>query len=148
MKRFIPAIIITLLAITVQKVWLSDPGITTPKCIAVVIDYRTLNNNDSYFRCFPSIEDKNALDLLKASNNQITGTAKYGDQVVCRVNNLPSQKTERCITMPPANAYWAVLVKHGGKWDYSKFAISKTVLHPGDSLGLVWAPGGKVKFPK
>jgi len=74
--------------------------------------------------------------------------------VVCRVNGLPNAKVESCEEMPPANAYWAIIIKEKQvipfprkEWGWGQLAIDQQYLSPGDSIGLVWANNGKVVFP-
>jgi hypothetical protein len=61
---------------------------------------------------------------------------------------------ESCETMPPENAYWALIVKEKQKvpfptneWGWGQLAVDQQLLNPGDSIGLVWANNGKVIFP-
>jgi hypothetical protein len=130
--------------------------IVTPnkECINVYIDYGTLDNNAKYTNCIGTSGEANALNILKKAKHKIEGTIKYGDAVVCRVNGLPDSSVENCETMPPADAYWAVIVKKKqvvplsiNEWGWAQKGIDETYLNPGDSIGLVWADNGKVVFP-
>jgi hypothetical protein len=59
--------------------------------------------------------------------------------------------------MPPAEAYWAVLVKEhqvvpmplgiSGAWGWAQTGINEVYLEPGDAIGLVFADEGDVRFP-
>jgi len=93
-----------------------------------------------------------ALDLLKTNGFTVQGTDKYGDAVLCRLNGLPSPKEENCKEMPPAEAYWAVLVKKDQilfeNYAWAQVGINELVLSPGDSLALVFAKDGSVNFPE
>ena len=98
-------------------------------------------------------------DALAAVGVTTEGTAKYGDQVVCRVNGLPaadkpftvpghSAYTETCATMAPEYAYWALWIKAGVKtWDYAAEGVSTQQVSPGDSIGLVFTTGGATPTP-
>jgi hypothetical protein len=98
-------------------------------------------------------------DALKNADITTVGTTKYPDQVVCRVDGVPSETTdlpdgkggtyhETCANMPAASAYWAVWVKpSGGKWDYAQTGLSALQLKPGDSLELLFTMNGKPASP-
>lgn len=123
-------------------------------CVNVYVDFQKLDNNKIISECISEIDKVNALQLLGKANIGISGTEKYGLAVACRVNGLPNAKQESCLKMPPANAYWAVLIKTKvnvadpfPKWGWAKTGISDVYLSPGDSLGLVFVTDGKVKWP-
>jgi hypothetical protein len=123
-------------------------------CVNVYVDYGTLDNKSKHTTCIGVHDKSDALTILKKANYKIQGTIKYGDAVVCRVNNLPDPSVETCETMPPADAYWAVIVKKKqvvpfpiNEWGWAQKGINETYLYAGDSIGLVWADNGKVIFP-
>lgn len=142
---------------------------TTPKtdCVNVYVDYGVLDKGEPSTTCVGIDGDKaTALDVLRSAGYQLEGTAKYGAQIVCRVNLLPSATTaigieghedyvETCAEMPAEFAYWAVLVKQEsdneldvtGKWGWAQTGIDKVVLNRGDSIGLVFADNENVRFP-
>ncbi len=123
-------------------------------CVNLYVDYGQLDNGAKLTKCIDVSTKTNALDLLKSANLTIEGTKKYGDGVVCRVNGLPDETIEKCEDMPPAKAYWAIIVKEKklipfpkSEWGWGQLAINQQYLNPGDSIGLVWANDGKVMFP-
>jgi hypothetical protein len=127
----------------------SDKG-----CINLYIDYGTLDNGSKITKCIPASGEVNALELLKNENYKIEGTQKYGDAVVCRVNGLPGESFESCESMPPAEAYWAVIIKKknvipflNNEWGWAQKGINETYLSEGDSLGLVFSTEGKLRWP-
>ena len=99
-------------------------------------------------------------DALAAVTITTEGTAKYGDQVVCRVNALPAADkpftvpghdpyTETCATMAPEFAYWSLWIKKGAAaWDYAAEGVATQKVAPGDSIGLVFTTGGATPTPK
>lgn len=124
------------------------------ECINIYVDYGKLDNNTKSTKCVKADDEMNALSVLKVANYKIEGTVKYGDSVVCRVNDLPNSSVESCQTMPPADAYWAVIIKKkqvvpisGNEWGWAQKGINETYLNPGDSIGLVFSDNGKVRFP-
>ena len=125
------------------------------KCINLYVDYTVLDNNTKLTKCIDVVGQAVALDVLKMANLEIEGTKKYGLGVVCRVNGLPDKKMESCETMPPAEAYWAIIIKEKQtipfprkEWGWGQLAIDQQYLNPGDSLGLVWTgPNGELRFP-
>lgn len=128
-----------------------------PSCVNVYIDYGPLKNGETLQVCHDVDSKTNALDVLERTGFNIEGTQKYGNAIVCRVNGLPDRTTESCETMPPAKAYWAVLIKErqlipapfsfGSVWGWAQTGINEIYLDPGDSIGLVFADNGEVKFP-
>ena len=124
-------------------------------CINLYVDYGVLDNQTKLEKCVESSSSILALDVLKQANLKIEGTKKYGLGVVCRVNGLPDKKAESCEVMPPAEAYWAIIIKEKqvipfprNEWGWGQLAIDQQYLNVGDSVGLVWTgPKGELKFP-
>lgn len=127
-------------------------------CVNVYIDFGPLTGEPTkIMECIDEVGQASALDVLRKGGVKIDGTQKYGDKVVCRVDNLPGPVIESCESMPPEKSYWAVLIKRkqlipnpfdvNGKWNWAQTGISDVRLNPGDSLGLVFADNGKVVFP-
>jgi hypothetical protein len=97
---------------------------------------------------------------LSVAGYDIEGTATYGDQVVCRVNDLPSESEpfvvegeephiETCADMPPAFGYWALWVKSDldAQWAYAEEGVGTLPVEPGQTLGLVFSTGGDTPTP-
>jgi hypothetical protein len=126
-------------------------------CITVYVDYGPLGSGTKSTSCIPVAGKANALDVLASAGLTLEGTQKYGNAVVCRINNMPDASAESCEEMPPAEAYWAVLVNEHeiipipfnltGEWGWAQTGIDEVYLNPGDSIGLVFADNGEVKFP-
>jgi hypothetical protein len=104
-------------------------------------------------RCVPATDNTNALVLLRNADYKIEGTIKYGNAVVCRVNGRPDARAQSCEDMPPAEAYWAILIKRHraiplfNEWGWAQTGANEIYLSRGDSLGLVFVENGKVKWP-
>jgi hypothetical protein len=126
-------------------------------CVTLYVDYGPLGSGTQSTLCIPVSGKTNALDLLADAGLTIEGTREYGNAVVCRINNLPDSVVESCEEMPPAEAYWAVLVKEheilpipfntAGEWGWAQTGINEVYLEPGDAIGLVFANDGEVRFP-
>lgn len=118
-------------------------------CINVYVDYGQLDNNKKLISCVDTDHKQSALLVLEHSGVSIEGTQKYGLQVVCRVDSLPKPSQESCETMPPENAYWAVIVKQKpvSKWGWAQTGISDVYLEPGDSIGLVYTENEEMRWP-
>lgn len=123
-------------------------------CINLYVDFGSLDNSTKVEKCIEASGPKNAVDLLKEAGYTLEGTQKYGDAVVCRVNNLPTSQVDPCEVMPPENAFWAVIIKNNqlfpfppAEWGWGQKAINETVVSPGDSLGLVFSTNGDLKWP-
>ncbi len=144
-------------ALAVGGVYVYTDVYTKADCVTVYVDYGPIGNGTKSTACVPVTERTNAIDLLTDAGFMLEGTQKYGNAVVCRVNGLPDASTESCEEMPPAEAYWAVLIKEhellpipfntAGEWGWAQTGINEVYLEPGDAIGLVFADNGEVKFP-
>lgn len=100
-----------------------------------------------------------AAEVLEETAITTEGTEEYGDQVVCRVNNVPavdlaltaedgSDYFEECASMPAAFAYWSLWVKPGeGEWAYAEEGLATLQLEPGESLALLFTLNGEPATP-
>lgn len=126
-------------------------------CIEVYVDFGPLSETKTTQCIETTASEMSAVDVLKAAGYEFEGTQEYGNAVVCRVNGLPDATTEACISMPSEESYWAILVKlkesasfpfaMNGVWGWAQVGIQDLHLHPGESIGLVFADNGEVKFP-
>jgi hypothetical protein len=124
-------------------------------CVNLYVDFGSLDAETKIEKCIQVSAETNALELLKTSGYTTEGTQKYGDGVLCRLNGLPDKSMETCEVMPPAEAYWAIIIKEKQvlpfprkEWGWGQLAIDQQYLNPGDSIGLVWTgPKGELKFP-
>jgi hypothetical protein len=136
-----------------------DTSAKDASCINLIVDYSTLNPTGNFSECITVNSDVSALSFVTNAGFTIDGTDKYGNQIVCRVNDFPSATkafstadkknyVEPCKDMPPAFAYWALLVKTPDKkWGWAESGIGDLKLSPGDSLALVFSEDGNTKFP-
>ena len=128
--------------------------------VTVVVNFGLLSDNRDT-KCV-ELEGDSAIarDVLSVAGYQIEGTATYGDQVVCRVNGLPSDSepfvvegeephTETCADMPPAFGYWALWVKSdpSAQWAYAEEGVGTLPVEPRQTLGLVFSTGGATPIP-
>jgi hypothetical protein len=156
--------VIALLAVAallaVSWVWTSvNHANTKANCVEVYVDYGILDNGKVVKDCINVSGKIDAMTVLNAAGFAIQGTDKYGLSVVCRVNSLPSggspilvegheEYIETCKDMPPAYAYWAILVRTGVTyWGWAQEGVVDIKLEPGDSIGLVFADNDNVRFP-
>jgi len=166
-KKFLPAILVIAMAIAGISFWSAK---TAGNCVTVSIDYGVLDSqNQNYEKCLSVSGEVTALDLMNTANFKIDGTEKYGNQIVCRLNNLPNPNApigvkghedyiESCKDMPAEFAYWAVFEKRkpvipnpadlNSKWTYAQVGVSELTLKAGDSLAFVFTDNGNVKYPK
>jgi hypothetical protein len=129
----------------------------SPTCVELYVDYGPLNNGAVATTCIPVDGETNALELLASANLSTEGTQDYGNAILCRLGGFPDVAVETCEVMPPAESYWAVLVKEhrlialpfdtGAVWGWAQTGINEVYLNPGDSLGLVFANNGEVNLP-
>jgi hypothetical protein len=101
-----------------------------------------------------------AIDALSKAGVVLEGTVTYPDQIVCRVNSLPSatepieiagqeSHLETCADMPPEFAYWALWVKTSDEsaWEYAVEGAKTLKLRNGQSVGLAFASGDQAPTP-
>lgn len=127
-------------------------------CINVIVDFQSLKN-EKKSTCVRAEGEIDAMTAFNAAGYAILGTQKYGLQIVCRVNSLPSmtqpvvtkdQKNyvEKCADMPPEFAYWALLIRTETKdWQYAPVGIADLTVKPGEQLALVFSVDGKMVLP-
>ncbi|MEU4565299.1 hypothetical protein [Micromonospora sp. NPDC023956] len=86
--------------------------------VTVVVDFNELGGG-TVVRCAPGAQ-ATGLAALKNAGFSVTGTLRWGEGFVCRVEGKPSVATEKCVDTPPANAYWSYWhADNGGSWRYS-----------------------------
>lgn len=136
--------IIISLFVAVSFAFTIQAFVVKPSCINLYVDYGSLDNQKKTSECIEQ-DNINALDFIKQAGYTTEGTIKYGNAVLCRLNNMPSNKQESCSEMPPENAYWAVIIKKKqtlllprNEWGWAEKAINETYLSAGDSIGLVF----------
>ncbi|MFT4260399.1 hypothetical protein [Microbacterium sp.] len=129
--------------------------------VTVVIDTGDLEVTDdpSDEVCVETEETILGTDAIAAAGFTTEGTATYPEDVVCRVDGVPSAETEltgddgapyheACANMPPAAAYWGLWVKPvGGVWDYAQTSLPTLQLNPGDSVQLLFTVNGEPAAP-
>ncbi|GAA0390256.1 hypothetical protein JMF97_23370 [Micromonospora fiedleri] len=86
--------------------------------VTVVVDFKELGGG-VVVRCAPG-DQATGLAALKSAGFQITGTLRWGEGFICRIEGKPSAATEKCVDTPPASAYWSYWhAPDGGAWTYS-----------------------------
>lgn len=113
--------------------------------VTVIVEFTTLDHKP-ITACAPAGV---AADVLKAAKLSTAGTADYGNQVICRVDDLPAPAVESCATLPSA-AYWAMWIKTSAdaKWDYAQEGVATQQLTAGQSLGLRYTVGDDTTPPQ
>lgn len=136
-----------------------DGACPTGKGVTLAVDSSALTGGSSQSWCFPTMDKVAVADVVAAAGLSIEGTKQYGDQVICRVNGLPSASEpvgsvqdpayiEKCDAMPAAFAYWALWTKPvGGAWDYAQEGVSTLTAQPGESVELLFTLDGAPSAP-
>ena len=130
-------------------------------CAGVKVEINFSGQSDNLSRCV-NIAEGGAIakDVLASAGITIEGTKAYGDQVICRVNQIPSETeplrvegeepyVEACDDMPAAFAYWGLWVRSSdqAEWEYAMEGISSLQLTPGQSIGLAFSLAGEAPTP-
>ncbi|WBB53660.1 hypothetical protein [Verrucosispora sp. WMMD573] len=86
--------------------------------VTVVVDFKELGGG-TVVRCARG-DQATGLAALKNAGFQITGTLRWGEGFICRIEGKPSTSSEKCVDTPPASAYWSYWhAPNGGSWTYS-----------------------------
>jgi len=137
-------------ALIVGGIWVkADVAAVGSGCVNTYVDFGKLSKEPPVSNCITINGEQTALKIFNLQGLKLTGSDKYGDQIVCLVNALP--KKADCSDMPPENAYWAVLVKHSGvvsAWNWADKGVADLKLKAGDSVALSYTIDGKVRWPK
>ncbi|MCK2245085.1 MULTISPECIES: LPXTG cell wall anchor domain-containing protein [unclassified Crossiella] len=105
-----------------------DTGVT------VIIDFQQLGGS-TIIRCAPG-KQASGHAALRAAGINITGTARWGEAFVCRIEGKPGSDTEPCMDTPPASAYWSYWhAPNGGGWTYSQLGVLNRTPPPGSFEG-------------
>ncbi|WP_324013053.1 hypothetical protein [Microbacterium sp. JZ37] len=130
-----------------------DEGIT------LIVDSTALEGGERSERCVLADEPQVAADVLAEAGVETEGTEEYGDEVLCRVDGLPSATepvgstegpayVEECASMPAAFAYWSIWIQPAdGEWGYAMEGLSTQEVAPGESLELLFALDGAPAAP-
>ena len=111
--------------------------------MTVVVNFKAFHGRIK-IRCAPGHPD-NGIQALRQAGYTVKGTKQTGLAFVCRINRKPSPKRQKCISIPPANAYWAYYhAKKGAKkWTYS--STGPLSYHPPQGSIEAWAWGDSRK---
>lgn len=91
--------------------------------VTVVVDFQELGGS-TIVRCAPG-EQASGLTALKNAGFQITGTQRWGEAFICRIEGKPGAGDESCINTPPASAYWSYWHSpNNGSWTYSQWGVT------------------------
>lgn len=139
----------------------SEPSDASCSGVTLIVDTGDLEVADdpSTTTCIDTDSPIKGADAVAEAGLTTVGTTTYPDDVVCRVNGVPSEETElpgadgaayheTCADMPSANAYWSLWVKPAdGEWDYAQTGLSGLELNPGDSVELLFTLNGEPASP-
>jgi hypothetical protein len=106
--------------------------------VTVVVDFQELGGQ-TLVRCAPGPQPT-GLAALKNAGFSVTGTNRWGEAFICRINGKPGPDTEPCIDTPPASAYWSYWhAPNGGSWTYSQLGVTSRRPPPGSFEGWSFA---------
>jgi hypothetical protein len=132
--------------------------VLTENCVTVIVDFQSLKS-DKTQTCIAAGSAMRAMTAFNLAGYSITGTDKYGLDIVCRVNGLPDAKhpivskdqdsyVEKCADMPAEFAYWALLIRTPEKdWTYADKGIGDLEVNPGEQVALVFSVDEKMVLP-
>src|SRR6476469_3605474 len=79
-----------------------EPACTTTSGVTVIVDFAGFHHGIA--RGCASGRPGTALEAMQAAGFETAGTTQYGDAFLCRIDGLPSPKTEACSATPPAKS--------------------------------------------
>lgn len=129
-----------------------DEGVT------LVVDSSALEGGERTESCVTA-DVEVAADVLEAAGLEIEGTEEYPEDIVCRVDGLPSadaplgstedpEYVEECTSMPAAFGYWSIWVQPaGGEWGYAMEGLATQKVAKGEGLALLFTLDGAPAAP-
>lgn len=86
--------------------------------VTVIVDFQELGGT-TIVRCAQG-DQPTGLAALKNAGLQVTGTQRWGEAFICRIQDKPGPDAEPCIDTPPVSAYWSYWhAPNDGAWSYS-----------------------------
>ena len=99
------------------------PGAAKTAALAAVVDFQELGGG-TVVRCARGSQST-GLSALKNAGFGITGTNRWGEAFICRIEGKPGAESEPCIDTPPTSAYWSYWhSSNGGTWKYSQSGVT------------------------
>jgi hypothetical protein len=107
--------------------------------VTVVVNFKAFKGR-IVIRCAPG-HPNNGIQALRQAGYRVKGTKDTGLAFVCRINRKPPPRRQKCVHIPPANAYWAYYhaKRHAKKWTYS--SAGPLSYHPPQGSIEAWAWG-------
>lgn len=91
--------------------------------VTVIVDFQELGGS-TIIRCAVG-DQATGHAALKNAGISITGTVRWGESFICRIEGRPTAAEEPCIDTPPASAYWSYWhASDGGTWTYSQRGVT------------------------
>ncbi|MFI7211361.1 hypothetical protein ACIBP4_10990 [Micromonospora maritima] len=108
--------------------------------VTVVVDFQELGGG-TVVRCARG-DQATGLAALKNAGFSVTGTLRWGEGFVCRLDGRPSAASEKCVDTPPASAYWSYWhASNGGGWTYSDKGVLNRRPPAGSFEGWAFSTG-------
>jgi hypothetical protein len=106
--------------------------------VTVIVDF-THFGRDIERGCAPG-HPATALAAMHAAGFATSGTANYGDAFLCRIDGLPSKKSESCANTPPAKSSWSFYDAHptDSAWTYGTIGVVSFQPSPGTILAFAF----------
>lgn len=141
-----------------------DPSRGTPgPCaddtgVTVVVDFQALGSHGGHdggviVRCAQG-SGMTGLDALHNAGFQVSGTTRWGQGFICRLEGRPAADeplpidgndgyTEPCVDTPPAQAFWSYwTAEKGGPWVFSQLGVKNRTVPEGTFEGWSFSLNG------
>ncbi|WP_326555659.1 hypothetical protein [Micromonospora sp. NBC_01813] len=90
--------------------------------VTVIVDFQELGG-PTIIRCAVG-DQATGHTALKNAGISITGTTRWGESFICRIEGRPTAAEEACVDTPPASAYWSYWhAADGEPWTYSQRGV-------------------------
>jgi len=124
----------------------SAASCTTTSGVTVVVDFSPFGGQITK-GCAPGAP-ATGLDAMTQAGFSVTGTQRYGDAFVCRIDGLPTESQDPCVDTPPADAYWAYFhaLQGATSWTYSNLGAASYQPPPGSVDAWTFGSGEPPPF--
>lgn len=105
--------------------------------ISVVVDFGSERANQTIEKCVQNYQG-NSWNLLTVAGFKVEGTEKYPTAFLCRINQVPDQEAEKCISTPGTlNGSWAYFIADPktNSWTYSDYGAATHMAKCGSAEG-------------
>ncbi len=123
----------------------ADPitSCTSTSGVIIVVDFSHFGGSIDRV-CDANLTSSTTAAVAMAAEGFTTSGDDYdGPAFVCRINGLPTESDDPCVTTPPATAYWSFWIANPGQdaWGQSPLGVASLVPRPGSVETWIFGAG-------